>query len=99
MRPAVLNQLFASLSSLPGTGPKLERLYERLLGRDGEPARIIDLLLHMPSDFVDRRNQPKLIEVTPATVVTVAVTIDRHRPPPTHRQRVPYNIAASDDTH
>ena len=98
MRPAVLNPLFASLSSLPGTGPKLERLYARLLGRDGEPARIIDLLLHLPSGFVDRRNQPKLSEVTPDTVVTVAVTIDRHRPPPPHRPRVPYNIAASDDT-
>jgi ATP-dependent DNA helicase RecG len=30
--------------------------------------------------------------------VTVAVTIDRHRPPPPHRPRVPYNIEASDDT-
>ena len=98
MRPAVLNPLFASLSSLPGIGPKLERLYARLLGRDAEPARIIDLLLHLPSGFVDRRNQPKLSEVTPDTVVTVAVTIDRHRPPPPHRPRVPYNIEASDDT-
>ncbi len=98
MRPAVLNPLFASLSSLPGIGPKLERLYARLLGRDGEPARIIDLLLHLPSGFVDRRDQPKLSEVTPDTVATVAVRIDRHRPPPPHRPRVPYNIEASDDT-
>ena len=98
MRPAVLNPLFASLSSLAGIGPKLEKLYARLLGRDSEPARIIDLLLHLPSGFVDRRNQPKLSEVTPDTVVTVAVTIDRHRPPPPHRPRVPYNIEASDAT-
>jgi ATP-dependent DNA helicase RecG len=98
MRPPVLNPLFASLSSLSGIGPKLEKLYARLLGRDGEPARIIDLLFHLPSGFVDRRNQPKLSEVTPGTVVTVAVTIDRHRPPPPHRPRVPYNIEASDDT-
>jgi ATP-dependent DNA helicase RecG len=98
MRPAVLNPLFASLGSLPGIGPKLEKLYARLLGRDGEPPRLIDLLFHLPTGFVDRRNQPKLSAVTPDTVVTVAVTIDKHRPPPAHRPRVPYNIEASDDT-
>jgi ATP-dependent DNA helicase RecG len=98
MRPAVLNPLFASLSSLPGIGPKLEKLYARLLGRDSEPPRLIDLLFHLPTGFVDRRNQPKLSEVTPDTIVTVAVTIDKHRPPPPHRPRAPYNIEASDDT-
>src|SRR5207248_306064 len=98
MRPAVLNPLFASLASLPGIGPKLEKLYALLLDRDGEPARLIDLVFHLPSGFVDRRNQPKLSEMTPDTGVTVAVTIDRHRPPPPHRPRVPYNIEASDDT-
>ena len=98
MRPAVLNPLFASLSSLPGIGPKLEKLYARLLGRDNEPARLVDLLFHLPTGFVDRRHQPKLNEVTPDTVVTVAVTIDKHRPPPPHRPRAPYNIVASDDT-
>ena len=61
MRPVILNPLFASLSSLPGIGPKLEKLYARLLGRDGEPSRIIDLLFHLPTGFVDRRNQPTLI--------------------------------------
>ncbi len=98
MRPNVLNPLFASLSTLPGIGPKLDKLYARLVGRDGEPARLIDLLFHMPTGFVDRRNQPKLNEVVPDTVVTVAVTIGRHRPPPPNRPRVPYNIEASDDT-
>src|SRR5262249_22222958 len=98
MRPAVLNPLFASLSSLPGIGPKLEKLYARLLGRDNEPPRLIDLLVHLPIGFVDRRNQPTLSEVTPDTVITVVVTIDKHRPPPPNRPRAPYNIAASDDT-
>jgi ATP-dependent DNA helicase RecG len=98
MRPAVLNPLFASVGSLPGIGPKLEKLYARLLDRDGEPPRLIDLLFHLPSGFVDRRNRPKLSAVTPDTVVTVAVTIEKHRPPPPHRPRVPHNIEASDDT-
>src|SRR5271169_862031 len=98
MRPNVLNPLFASLSALPGIGPKLEKLFGRLLGRDDEPPRMIDLLLHLPTGFVDRRNQPKLGEVVPDTVVTVAVTVDRHRPPPPNRPRAPYNIDASDET-
>ena len=98
MRPPLLNPLFAPLSALPGIGPRLEKLFARLIGRDSEPPRIIDLLFHLPTGFVDRRNQPKLSEVQPDTVVTVAVTIDRHRPPPPNRPRAPYNIDASDET-
>jgi len=98
MRPAILNPLFATLSALSGIGPKLEKLFGRLLGREGEPARLIDLLFHLPAGFVDRRQQPKLGDVKPDTVVTVAVTVDRHRPPPPNRPRVPYNIDTSDET-
>ncbi len=98
MRPPVLNPLFAPLSALQGIGPKLEKLFQRLIGRDGEPPRIIDLLFHMPTGYVDRRNQPKLSAVKPDTVVTVAVTVDRHRPPPPNRPRAPYLIYASDET-
>ncbi len=98
MRPPVLNPLFASLSALPGIGPKLEKLFARLLTRDGDAARVIDLLFHLPAGFVDRRNQPKLSEVVPDTIVTVAVTVDRHRPPPSNRPRAPYNIDTSDAT-
>jgi ATP-dependent DNA helicase RecG len=98
MRPPVLNPLFAALSALPGIGPKLEKVFARLLVREGEQPRIIDLLFHLPSSFVDRRNQPKLSQVVPDTVVTVAVSVDRHRPPPPNRPRAPYNIDTSDET-
>jgi ATP-dependent DNA helicase RecG len=98
MRPPVLNPLFAALSALPGIGPKLEKLFGQLLVREGERPRVIDLLFHLPTGFVDRRNQPKLSDVVPDTVVTVAVTVEGHRPPPPNRPRAPYNIDASDDT-
>jgi ATP-dependent DNA helicase RecG len=98
MRPSALNPLFAALSALPGIGPKLEKVFARLIGREGQPPRVIDILFHMPTGFVDRRNQPKLSAVEPGTVVTVAVTVDRHRPSPPNRPRAPYNIEASDDT-
>jgi ATP-dependent DNA helicase RecG len=98
MRPQILNPLFASVKTLSGIGPKLEKLFARLIARDGETPHIIDLLFHLPSGFVDRRNQPKLSEVTPDTIVTVAVTVEKHRPPPPGRRRIPYNIDTSDDT-
>src|SRR6476646_10836395 len=97
MRPNVLNPLFAALTSLPGIGPKVEKLYARLLDRDGAP-RIVDLLFHLPTGTIDRRSRPKLRDVVPDTVVTVSVTVDRHRPPPPHRPRAPYQIYASDET-
>jgi ATP-dependent DNA helicase RecG len=97
MRPAILNPLFAALTGLPGIGPKLEKLYRRLLGRDDGP-RVLDLLFHLPTGAIDRRARPKLRDVVPDTVVTVAVDVDRHRPPPPNRPRAPYQIYTSDET-
>jgi ATP-dependent DNA helicase RecG len=96
MRPLILSPLFASLTSLPGVGPKLEKLYARLLDR--EAPRVVDLLFHLPAGVIDRRARPKLNEVQPGQVVTVAVTVEEHRAPPPHRSRAPYRIIASDGT-
>jgi ATP-dependent DNA helicase RecG len=96
MRPDVLSPLFASLTSLPGVGPKLEKLYAKLLGR--EAPRVIDLLLHLPSGAIDRRARPKLNEVRPGEVVTVAVTVLEHRAPSPHRARAPYRVVTGDCT-
>ncbi len=98
MRPAVLNPLFAPLTSLAGVGPKQEKLFQHLLGRGEAAVRVIDVLFHLPSGTIDRRARPKLRDVTSGQVVTVAVKIDRHRPPPPRRARSPYLIYASDDT-
>ena len=96
MRPSVLNPLFASVAALAGVGVRQEKLYARLLGRDGP--RLIDLLFHLPTGAIDRRASPRLADVVPGSLVTVAVRIERHRPPPPHRSRSPYLIYASDDT-
>jgi ATP-dependent DNA helicase RecG len=96
MRPPVLNPLFASLTSLSGVGPKLEKLYARLLDR--ESPRVIDLLVHLPSGTIDRRARPKLRDVQEGQVVTVAVTVVKHRPGPPHRSRAPYRVETEDDT-
>ncbi|HVG51114.1 MAG TPA: ATP-dependent DNA helicase RecG [Xanthobacteraceae bacterium] len=97
MRPNLLNPLFAAVTTLAGVGPKLDKVFARLLGR-GDGARVIDLLFHMPTGVVDRRARPKLRDVVPDTLVTVAVDVERHRPPPPNRPRLPYRIETSDDT-
>jgi len=95
MRPSLLNPLFASVQTLTGVGPKLEKLYRRLLGRE-DGARAIDLLFHLPTGIIDRRARPKLSEVQPGMIVTVDVKVEEHRPPPPNRPRLPYRVETSD---
>jgi ATP-dependent DNA helicase RecG len=97
MRPSLLNPLFAPVTSLPGVGPKQDKLLQYLLGRNDTP-RLVDLLLHLPSQVIDRRARPKVRDAVQGTMVTLEVTIDRHRPPPPRNARAPYLVYASDDT-
>jgi ATP-dependent DNA helicase RecG len=93
MRPAILDPLFAPLTSLKGIGPKLAKPFGRLLDRT-EP-RVVDMLFHLPYSAIDRRGRPKLGEVQADTIATVKVTVERHLP---GRGRAPYKIVASDET-
>jgi ATP-dependent DNA helicase RecG len=97
MRPALLNPLFASVTSLAGVGPKQDKLFRYLLGRDETP-RLVDLLLHLPASVIDRRARPKIRDAMAGTVVTLEVTVDRHRPTPGRNPRAPHLVYASDDT-
>src|SRR6202044_2484233 len=97
MRPALLNPLFAPVTSLAGVGPKQDKLFRYLLGRDETP-RLGDLLLHLPASVIDRRARPKIRDVVPGTVVTLEVTVDRHRPTPARNHRAPHLVYASDET-
>jgi ATP-dependent DNA helicase RecG len=97
MRPPLLNALFAPVTSLAGVGPKQEKLLRYLLGRDETP-RLVDLLLHLPVSVIDRRARPKIRDAVPGTVVTLEVTVDRHRPTPPRNPRAPHLVYASDDT-
>jgi ATP-dependent DNA helicase RecG len=54
--------------------------------------------MHLPSQVIDRRARPKIRDASPGTVVTLEVTVDRHRPPPPRNARAPYLVYASDDT-
>jgi ATP-dependent DNA helicase RecG len=97
MRPALLNPLFAPVTSLAGVGPRQDKLLRYLLGRDDTP-RLVDLLLHLPASVIDRRARPKIRDAVPGTVATLEVTVDRHRPTPARNPRAPHLVYASDET-
>ncbi|MEJ8573259.1 ATP-dependent DNA helicase RecG [Microbaculum marinum] len=100
MRPSDLNALFAPVSSLPGVGPRLSKLFARLLGADEEngEALVVDLLWHLPAGLVDRRERPTIDRAVPGTIATLNVVVDRHRPSPPGRSRAPYRVQCHDET-
>jgi ATP-dependent DNA helicase RecG len=91
MRPQSLTPLFAQATSLPGIGPRLGKLVERLAG-----PLVVDLLWHLPLGVIDRRNAPEVAQAQAGTVATLTVTVDEHIVPRTPRQ--PYRVWCSDET-
>jgi ATP-dependent DNA helicase RecG len=102
MRPTILNPLFASVLGLKGIGPELDKALGKLLppARDNttQQARIVDLLFHLPSGFLDRRHRYAIADLPLEGIVTIEVTIARHRPPPPYNRRIPYRVECFDDT-
>lgn len=90
MRPEILFDLFAPVTSLEGIGSRLARLIEKLAG-----PRRIDLLWHLPTGLIDRRFAPRLADAPPDRVITVTVRVVAHQPPrPGGRQ--PYKVYCED---
>ncbi len=81
MRPSLLDPLFAPAASLPGVGPKIGKLLDRLLADGSGSARVIDLLFHLPHATIDRRNRPKIAEAPLDQIVTIEATVVAHYPP------------------
>jgi ATP-dependent DNA helicase RecG len=91
MRPQSLTPLFAQVTSLPGIGPRLGKLVERLAG-----PQVVDLLWHLPLGVIDRRHAPTVAKAEAGTVATITVTVDEHIVP--HNRRQPYRVWCSDET-
>src|SRR5215207_5936338 len=97
MRPAILHPLFATVSTLAGVGPKLEKAFQRLVGRDpASAARVIDLVFHLPVGVLDRRLRPKLADAPTKTLVMVGIIPERHRP--AAKRGSPYRVFCRDET-
>ncbi len=99
MRPAIHDPLFASVSSLPGVGPKVAEFLAKLLDRESvDDCRVIDLLFHAPSSLIDRREQPGIARAPQGAIVTITGRVDRHQPPPRGWSNVPYRVFLHDET-
>ena len=90
MRPAILDRLFAPVTALTGIGPQLGRLFERLAG-----PLVVDLLWHLPSGIIDRRNAPSIDALEADRVATLQVRVEAHQPGIGRR---PYRVLCVDDT-
>jgi ATP-dependent DNA helicase RecG len=90
LRPAILDRLFAPVTALPGIGPHLGRLLERLAG-----PLVVDLLWHLPSGIIDRRNAPPIRALEADRVATLLVRVEAHQPSGGRR---PYRVVCADDT-
>jgi ATP-dependent DNA helicase RecG len=99
LRPSLLDPLFAPLTSLPGIGPRIAPLLDRLLGPGGgEPARILDLLFHLPQGAVSRAVKGSIADAPAGEPVTLAVRVTDHRAPAPGRARAPYKVLVEDGT-
>lgn len=91
-RPFSLDPYFRTISTLPGLGPRLAPLFQRLVGGP----KVLDALWHKPIDYVDRRFAPDIKDAPAGVIATISVVIDKHIVN-SHRQQ-PYRINVSDGT-
>lgn len=91
MRPSILNPLFAAVTTLPGIGPRLGKLFESLAG-----PHVVDLCWHLPNGLIDRRFAPKVADAPDGGIATLTVRVDEHFP--SRNPRMPYRVRCSDET-
>ncbi len=91
MRPSILYPLFAPIDTLTGIGKRYCVLMSGLCGD-----KVIDLLWHLPSGFIDRRCNVPLAQAADGKIWTGKVRVVEHAPPKTKKQ--PYRIAVEDAT-
>ncbi len=96
LRPSILDPLFALASTLKGVGPRLAPLLDRLVA-EGRPARVLDVLFHLPTGIVSRGTLGAVRDAPTGEPVTLAVTVSAHRPAAAGR-RGPHRVLVEDET-
>jgi ATP-dependent DNA helicase RecG len=91
MRPESLYPLFAPVTALSGLGPRLSALAAKAAG-----PHVVDLLWHLPSGLIDRRQIVEIAAAPLGVVVSLRVTVDRHMPGSS--SRAPYRVHVSDES-
>ncbi len=97
-RPADADGLFAPLTSLKGLGARGEELLTKVLAKPLAPPRVIDLLWHLPSGYLDRRLSASVSEAAPGSIATLVVTPVKYNAPPRGAARAPLRIVCEDES-
>ncbi len=90
--------LYAPLQSLKGLGPRCEELLSKLLAKPLTPPRVIDLLWHLPTGYLDRRLVPSVLDAAPGGIATLVVTAVRYNAPPKGAARAPLRVVCADES-
>ena len=85
MRSEKINPLFSPISSLSGIGPKLEVLFNRLVG-----PKLLHLLWHIPYNVIKRNRHENIHTAQINSIVTLKVKILKHKPSRFKKQ--PYKV-------
>lgn len=91
MRPSILYPLFSPIDTLTGVGQRYMQLVGNLCG-----TKVIDLLWHLPSGYIDRRCGIPLIQAHNGQIWTGKVRVIEHVVPKTKKQ--PYRILVEDES-
>ena len=93
MRPEILYPLFADITTIDGVGEKNARLLEKLTGS----RYLLDLIFHIPYNYIDRRNSPNIYELQDGEIATLIVSPEMHFAP-AHNSPRPYKIQCANET-
>ncbi len=91
MRDPALYPLYAGIDSLPGVGPKVKPVLARLIG--GET--LLDLVYHLPVQWIDRRNRATFADAAFGEIATVTGEVDSITPA---RGKLPVRVRLRDET-
>ncbi len=91
-RPFILDPLFQPLTVLPGVGPRIGKLFEKITGGP----KILDLLWVRPHELIDRRLEVKIKDAPAGKICTLVLYVDKHSPS-SHRSK-PWRVRCRDET-
>ena len=85
MRPEKINEIYLPITHLPGIGPKIELLFNRI-----GIYKIVHLLWHTPYNVIKRQKHRNIHEAQIGSLITLKIKVVEHKPSRFRRQ--PYKV-------